>query len=84
MAFHLSVVLTDEVKPGSDFAQFRQRLRQAIRDRNAQFVRSMLADKEIGVGFGSREVAKIKLEDPNEEFWSLLEKAVSIGCFPQG
>jgi len=80
---HQHVRLTDEVKPGSDFAQFRQRLRQAIRDRNAQFVRSMLADKEIGVGFGSREVAKIKLEDPNEEFWSLLEKAVSIGCFPQ-
>jgi len=80
---HQRVRLTDEVKPGSEFAQFRQRLRQAIRDRNAQFVRSILPDEEIGIGFGSRKVANIKLENPNEEFWSLLEKAVSIGCFPQ-
>ena len=80
---HQRIRLTDEVKPGSEFAQFRQRLREAIRDRNAQFVRSILPDKEIGIGFGSREVANIKLEDPNEEFWSLLEKAVSIGCYSE-
>ncbi|NEQ25159.1 MAG: SH3 domain-containing protein [Microcoleus sp. SIO2G3] len=80
---HQRIRLTDEVKPGSEFAQFRQRLRQAIRDRNAQFVRSILPVKAIGIGFGSAEVANLKLEDPNEDFWSLLEKAVSIGCYSE-
>lgn len=81
---HQRITLPDEVKPGSEFWQFRQQLRQAISDRKAQFVRSILPDKkEIGVGFGILEIANLKLDDPNEHFWGLLEKAVSIGCYSE-
>lgn len=81
---HQRISLPDEVKPGSEFDQFRQRLRQAVRNRNAQFVRSILPDKkEIGVGFGVVEIANLKLDDPNEHLWGLLEKAVSIGCYSE-
>ncbi len=49
---HQRISLPDEVKPGSEFAQFRQRLRQAISERNAQFLKSILPH-EITLGFGA-------------------------------
>ncbi len=77
------VVLVDGVKPGSEFFEFRQRLRQAVQGRDVKFVRSLLPSEGITLGFGAvTPIAELKLENPQAEFWGLLEKSIANGCGP--
>lgn len=78
---HQRIVLVDEVNPGSDFAQFRQQLREAVRSRDAEFVQSILPPDKIGVGHGISTLADLKLENHNAPIWEWLEKALAAGCF---
>ena len=77
------LVLQDQVPAGSPFATFRQKLRQAIRDRNADFIRS-IADPNISLtlGRGSISLNDLNLDNPDSESWLHLEQAFSFGCMP--
>lgn len=73
--------LDDEVEPGSEFSSFRQELRQAVTERNAYFIRSILPADGISLGFNTpRQIEELGLENPDERFWSLLEKAIANSC----
>ena len=75
------IILKDEVEPRSDFDYFREELRRAVRDRNAYFVRSILPEDGISLGFSSPiPLEDIGLENPAQRFWSLLEKAIATSC----
>ncbi len=73
--------LSDEVEPGSEFDSFRQELRQAVTERNAYFIRSILPADGISLGFNTpRGIEDMGLENPDGRFWSLLEKAIANSC----
>lgn len=76
-----AILLDDRAQPGGDFYEFRERLREAVKARNAEFVKSLIPDRGLAIGFSvpqSRE--DLNLDDRNARLWSLLEKAVAIGC----
>lgn len=73
--------LSDEVETGSEFYSFRQELRQAVTERNAYFIRSILPVDGISLGFSTPiGIEKLGLENPDGRFWSLLEKAIANSC----
>lgn len=72
--------LTDRVKPGTSFHRFRSRLQQAVRSRDAKFIRT-IADRNIHLSFGrSMTLDRLKIDDPNSLFWKRLERIINIGC----
>lgn len=72
--------LTDGVKPGSSFGRFRSRLQQAVRSRDAKFIRA-IADPNIHLSFGrSITLDRLKIDDPNSLFWNRLERIINTGC----
>lgn len=78
---HRSIVLRDEVVPGSEFDQFRQKLRQAIQARDAEFVAALLPASGVSLGFGAPlAIDELDLQNPNALLWSILEKALTPGC----
>lgn len=73
-------VLVDQVKPGTSFFQFRERLRQAVRNRDAAFIRS-IATPNIQLTFGRpRPLSTLNLDNPQAPAWKHLERALSTGC----
>jgi hypothetical protein len=78
---HQTIDLTDQVEPGSEFNQFRQSLREAVGDRNADFVANRIPSDGISIGF-SRPINadELGLSDPNAFFWQILYKSVNQGC----
>lgn len=75
-------VLVDQVKPGSSFSQFREQLRQAVRDRNAGFIRA-IADPRIQLGYGRpRPLSSLDINNPQAPFWLHLERVLSVDCAP--
>lgn len=80
---HRPFELEDEVPSNSNFAQFRQQFKQAIANRNADFILPLLPrydTGEVAIGFGLAPVADLKLEQSDSWFWSTLEKAMEFGC----
>lgn len=80
---HRPFELEDEVPSNSDFAKFRQEFKQAIANRNADFILPLLPrydTGEVAFGFGLTPVADLKLEQRDGWFWSTLEKAMEFGC----
>jgi hypothetical protein len=78
---HRSLRLRDEVEPGSEFDQFRQRLRQAVQARDAEFVAALIPESGVSLGFGApRTRDELELENPDALLWSILEKAMALGC----
>ncbi|WP_088891913.1 SH3 domain-containing protein [Leptolyngbya ohadii] len=75
------IVLRDEVAPGSAFDQFRSQFRQAVRNRNAAFVKGLFPAEGVSIGFGSpRSPEEYRLDDPNSRFWGVLEQSLRQGC----
>lgn len=75
------IVLRDEVPPDSAFDQFRSRLRQAVRDRNINFVKELIPPNGVAIGFSvPQSTDQLELENPNSRFWGVLEKAIGQGC----
>uniref|UniRef100_B8HTJ1 SH3b domain-containing protein n=1 Tax=Cyanothece sp. (strain PCC 7425 / ATCC 29141) TaxID=395961 RepID=B8HTJ1_CYAP4 len=75
-------VLKDQVPPSSSFAQFRQRLLQAIRDRDARFIQS-IADPQIKITFGKPiPFSQLGFNNPQSLVWPRLERIITIGCSP--
>lgn len=80
---HHSLILVDQAKPGSDFFEFRERLRQAVRERDAAFVRRVAAP-DIKLSFGpSLTLTKLNIDSPNAMIWQYLERAIGTGCATQ-
>ncbi len=77
------LILEDEAVSGSDFYQFRTQLREAVQNRNAPFVGSIIPETGLGIGFSVPQTRdNLNLDDPQARFWLLLEKATKIGCAP--
>ncbi|AFY81617.1 SH3 domain-containing protein [Oscillatoria acuminata] len=77
------LILEDEAVPGSDFYQFRTQLREAVQNRNPEFVGSIVPETGLALGFSvPRTRENLNLDDPQARFWLILEKAVAIGCSP--
>ncbi|MGJ3246372.1 MAG: hypothetical protein ACFE0I_09895 [Elainellaceae cyanobacterium] len=78
---HQYIDLTDNVEPESEFNRFRRSLRDAIGDRDADFVARRIPTDGISIGF-SRPIAadELGLSDPDAFFWQILYKSVSQGC----
>lgn len=79
-----SLDLNDRVPPTSAFYQFQQQLRQAVRDRDVQFVQALIPPQGVATtGVGTpRSLKDLKLEQPNAPVWTLLEQSVTSGCGP--
>ena len=72
--------LTDQVPKNSSFFKFRQRLQQAIRERDAAFIRA-IADPQIKLTFGpAMTLQDLAIDDPNSLFWQRLDRILSAGC----
>ncbi|MCD8488916.1 MAG: hypothetical protein LRZ84_19780 [Desertifilum sp.] len=81
---HRRITLADEVQPGTEFHTFREQLRQAVKSRDARFVRSLIPANGVTLGFGGPQSAEdLNLNSPQSRFWSLLEKSTAIGCTAQ-
>lgn len=77
---HQRFTLVDEVKPGSDFARFRQRLRYATKLKDINFIRAILPSDKIAIGYRETAIGDLKLENRESSFWLSLEKAIAVGC----
>ncbi len=78
-----SVAIRDEIAPGSEFDRFRARLRLAVRDRDADFLRQV-ADEHINLSFGAGMTLEKRLAEPNAALWQELERAIGGDCAPDG
>lgn len=77
---HWRIKLVDETSQSPEFAQFFAQLKKAVRDRDAQFIRSIVTD-QTKFSFGEhRSINYLNPENPNSPFWSHLEKALALGC----
>jgi len=77
-----SLDFPDEVKADSEFAQFRQSLQQAVKERNVQFLQSILPPEQVEISGKVVPITSLNLKDSNNYFWGLLEKTLQVGCFP--
>lgn len=76
---HQRIELIDRVVAGSDFARFRDRLQRAIRNRDTEFVQSILPPEGIRLGFETLfPLAELQLEQTDGWFWKLLEKMMRL------
>ncbi len=76
----LAIALVDESAKSPDFAKFLDRTKQAVRDRDATYIRSIVTP-ETKFSFGKqRSIDALNPDNPNSPFWASLEKALSLGC----
>lgn len=74
------IPLVDEAQPGTDFYQFRARLRQAVSQRDASFIRQIAAPG-IKLSFGNPiTLDDRQINNPNALFWKQLERTIATGC----
>lgn len=77
------LTLIDEATNSTDFSQFRERLRQAVRDRDAEFIRA-IATPDIKLTFGLPiTLNDLDIDNPNADVWLHMEKAIATGCASQ-
>ncbi len=80
---HWRIQLVDE-STQSPFAKFFDRLKQAVRDRDAQYIRSIVTPS-TKFSFGEhRSIEYLNPNDPKSPFWSQLEKSLTLGCSRDG
>ncbi len=77
------VMLVDQAQRGTTFFQFREQLRQAVKRRDAAYIRT-IADPNIQLSFGrGRTLQTEGIGNPQAIFWRRLERAIATGCAPQ-
>jgi hypothetical protein len=73
-------VLIDEAKTDDDFFIFLQKLRQAVKRRDAKFIHT-LVNPETRFSFGDGPTLEdLDIDNPKAPFWLHLQKAIAIGC----
>lgn len=83
---HQTITLSNNIEPNSEFGQFFQQFRQAVRDRDAGFVQPRMPfveAGEIGFGFGLLSVEEAGFNQSNGWIWAVLEKAIAHGCISE-
>ncbi|MER3433671.1 MAG: hypothetical protein C4288_09605 [Leptolyngbya sp. ERB_1_1] len=76
----LPIALVDESVQSPEFAKFLDRTKQAVRDRDAKYIRSIVTS-QTKFSFGKqRSIDYLNPENPNSPFWASLEKALALGC----
>lgn len=74
-----SVSIVDQVSPGSDFDQFRARLRLAVRDRDEAFLRQV-ANEHITLSFGGGMSLDSRFAEADAPIWQALARAIGGDC----
>lgn len=64
----------------SEFSQFRRRLLDATKRRDARFVRSLVTPETQWSYGGSLTLDSYTIDDPQSTFWQHLEKATRANC----
>lgn len=76
----LPIALVDESVQSPEFAKFLDRTKQAVRDRDARYIRSIVTP-QTKFSFGAqRSIDYLNPENPKSSFWTSLEKALALGC----
>ena len=76
---HRPIELIDRVVAGSDFAQFRDRLQRAIRNRDIGFIQSILPPEGVQLGVAPPlSLVELNLDQADGWFWKLLEKMMRL------
>lgn len=74
------IALVDESVQSPEFTKFLDRTKQAVRDRDAKYIRSIVTP-QTKFSFGAqRTIDYLNPENPQSSFWTSLEKALSLGC----
>ncbi|MEM6424264.1 MAG: SH3 domain-containing protein [Cyanobacteria bacterium P01_D01_bin.128] len=72
---HKRIEVIDQVEDGSEFDQFRDRLRQAVEDRDRDFIVSLVPEGGVNYGFGGpMQPEDMDLGSSNSWFWQVLDK----------
>lgn len=78
---HQRLILQDGVTPDREFYQFREQVRQAVRNRDAAFIQALIPANGLSLGFGRPlDLQTLNLSNPNAHIWGILEKAIAPGC----
>jgi hypothetical protein len=78
---HQRLILQDGATPDREFYQFREQVRQAVRNRDAAFIQALVPANGLSLGFGRPlDLQTLNLNDPNAYIWGILEKAIAPGC----
>lgn len=76
----LPIALVDESVQSPEFAKFFDRTKQAVRDRDAKYIRSIVTP-QTKFSFGAqRSIDYLNLDNPKSSVWTSLEKALALGC----
>ena len=72
--------LVDDGATSAEFTQFRENLRQAVQNRDAEFIRAIAAP-DIKLSFGlPMTIDELDIDNPSALFWQNMEKAIATGC----
>jgi hypothetical protein len=75
------IVVRNEIAQDPSFAQFAAKLQQAIRDRDAKYVTSVLPQTGVSIGYTRpTKIADLKLDNPQSDFWGILAYTTANGC----
>lgn len=75
------LTVVDEVETNSSFFEFRERLRAAVRDRDASYIRSIAASPiKLSFGVSPNSLDDLDIDNPDALVWQHLEKVVAAGC----
>jgi hypothetical protein len=75
------IVVRNEIVQDASFAQFAAKLQQAIRDRDVQYVTSVLPKDGVAIGYTRpTKIADLKLNNPQSDFWGILAYTTANGC----
>jgi hypothetical protein len=73
--------LQDETTSNPGFAQFRTRLEKAVRDRDSQYLKTVLPKDAISIGFGRPSpINQLDLGNRNARFWKILDYTLAHSC----
>lgn len=77
---NLPLRISQNKKNSSDFSQFRQRLLEAVKRRNANFIRAIYTPQTKWSQSGTIDIETYKIDNYQSNFWQAMEKAVGAGC----
>lgn len=73
--------LVDQTEQSPEFSQFLTQVQQAVRDRNADFIRSIITPYTLFGNDGNLiRFENFNLDSPTDPFWFYMERALSDGC----
>lgn len=82
-SLHRPFILKDSAQPGSSFYEFRKDLQQAVKLRQAGFIRA-IASPDLHLDFGlGLDLRDLEINNPNSLFWKHLERVIHAPAVPR-